>query len=270
MLKNKFILVYIFFFLFLSLNAQQQIVLTSPFIPRADTIWIFLPQKYNPLQNYPAVYLLHGKGGNYKYWNEIINLPSLATEFNLIIICPDGIDDLYYLNSPVNKDYQYESYFFNILFPILLKRYSIDKEKIFITGFSMGGFGSFNLFLKRPDLFLSCGSTGGLLDLNFSANKNTRITELLGDYKRHKSRFDKYSPINNLGRIAGKNKHIIFDCGTEDYLYEANNKFREKCRNLKIKATFISQPGGHDLNYWRESIKFQLVFFNNLINPDER
>ncbi|MBN2571128.1 MAG: prolyl oligopeptidase family serine peptidase [Ignavibacteriales bacterium] len=266
---KKVLVIVIFCFFALSLKAQQQIVLISPFIPSPDTIWVFLPQRYNPLQNYPAIYLLHGKGGSYKSWNEIIDLDSLATEYNFIIICPDGIDDLYYMNSPVNINYQYESYFFNILYPIILKRFSIDNEKIFITGFSMGGFGSFYLFLKKPDYFLSCGSSSGLLDLNYSASKNDRISELLGDYKNNKSRFNKYSPINSLSNIVGKNKHIFFDCGTEDYLYESNNKFREKCRKLKIKATFISQPGDHNLIYWRESVKFQFDFFNKLIAPNK-
>jgi len=39
----------------------------------------------------------------------------------------------------------------------------------------------------------------------------------------------------------------------------------EKCNTLNLKATFISQPGKHDRNYWKKSIEKHFDFFTTQI-----
>jgi putative tributyrin esterase len=247
------------------LTAQDQLILKSDLIPGDDTIWIFKPIAYNSADYYPAIYMLHGLNGNYSSWNELVRMQEYSDKYQFIIICPDGFSDSYYLNSPVDSNSQFESFFADVLYPKMIEFYSIDKSKIFITGLSMGGSGAMSIFLRHPELFLSAGSTSGVMDLNFSQNKFKSLSCLLGDYHSNRKVFDSFSPVNLLYHIQGSDKSIIFDCGSEDYLYECNNSFRKKCDELKINATYIVQPGKHERSYWQKSIHYHFEFFNSLL-----
>lgn len=256
-------------FISIASKAQEMIVLDSKYLKTADSCWIFKPKNYVQNASYPAVFLLHGHSANYKSWSNLADLQKLATDYNFIIVCPDGLSKSWYINSPKQSGWQYESFFIKELLPYLSEKLNIDRQKLFITGASMGGHGAMWLFLKHPDVFLSAGSISGVLNLRHSGFKKTTLADLLGEYSEENKSFDDYSVVNHLESIKGSNKEIIFDCGTEDYLYIANKKFREKCDELKIKATYTARPGAHTGGYWAESILEHFKFFNALLNKTQ-
>jgi putative tributyrin esterase len=247
--------------------AQETLVIPSDNLQTSDTVWVYKPENYTTKNKhkYPVLYLLHGHGGNYKSWSTIIDLQKLADEYQFLIVCPDGLKKSWYINSPQQDSIQYEDFFLKELMPAIAKKFAEDSSKILISGNSMGGYGAMWLFLKHPDLFLSAGSTSGVLNLRYSANKKT-LSYLLGAYSEDNTLFDDYSPINLLKNIAGTAKEIIFDSGTEDYLYITSQQFRQKCDELKIKATYIAQPGAHTGNYWSKSILQQFEFFKAIVD----
>ena len=265
----KYLFQIIFFFETFILSAQDQLVFNSDHLCGNDTVWVFKPSSYDSLKKYPAVYMLHGWSGDYKSWSGLIDLHKYADDYQFIIICPDGFDS-YFLESPIRSDYHYETFFKDELYPEMLKKYAIDSSKIFITGLSMGGEGAMYLFLRNPDLFLSAGSTSGVMDLSHSGYRDKCLSKLLGNYASHHDVFAANSPVNLLGNIKKSGKQIIFDCGRDDHLYQCNNTFKEKCDSLKIDATYIQQPGGHDIQYWKKSIPRHFVFFKMLIEEDVR
>ncbi|WEK18068.1 MAG: alpha/beta hydrolase family protein [Candidatus Pedobacter colombiensis] len=253
-------------FLFLSVRGQDTMVLKSKSLKTDDSVLVYKPAVYNVKSKYPVVYLLHGHSANFRTWARLANLQRLADTYNFIVVCPDGLKKSWYMNSPQPDSVQYEDFFMKELMPKINSVYKTNKEKIFITGNSMGGFGAMYLFLKHPDVFLSAGSTSGVLNLRHSGFKKTTIAYLLGPYSEENKAFDEFSPVNRLESIKDLKKTLIFDCGTEDYLYGANNQFRKKCDELKIKATYIAQPGAHTGPYWSKSIEAHFSFFSGLAN----
>ena len=117
------------------------------------------------------------------------------------------------------------------------------------------------MMTKYPHLFAGAGSTSGVLNLRYSAFRKTTIAYLLGTYDDKNLLYDEYSPVNKLVALQGQNKALIFDSGTEDYLYITSKQFRQKCDELKIKATYIAQPGGHTGGYWSKTILKHFEFF---------
>ena len=115
---------------------------------------VFVPGDYNPDEQYPLLFMLHGHGANYKQWNDIVDLKYFTNKYNFIIVCPDGQYDSWYVDSPILKESQFETYFFNDLAQEIFQKYKIDSTNIFITGLSMGGHGAMNLFLKHPKFFI--------------------------------------------------------------------------------------------------------------------
>ena len=245
--------------------AQEQLILQSSNLPGNDTVWVFKPDNYSGAQKYPAIYLLHGKTGKYSSFSDLINLQDFANKYQFIIICPDGFYDAYYLNSPLIKNSQFESFFTNELYPYILKNFAVDSTKIVITGISMGGAGAMYLFVKYPYLFLSAGSISGVFNLNYTPSRYNCLSRLLGEYDSNKKVFDDYSVVNLVVNIRHLNKKILFDCGTEDPFYKSNVEFKEKCDKLGIDAEFDSRPGSHNIKYWEVSIVKHFDFFSSVI-----
>lgn len=261
----------IFLFLVIILSnrfiiAQDIFVVKTTYLANADTSYVFFPKKKQTFieQKTPIVIMLHGYGGDYKQWNNITDLQSYANKYNIIIVCPDGGKDSWYLNSPKKRESQFESFFIKDYLPYLKENLSIDTNGIFITGLSMGGHGAMYLFLRHHELFASAGSTSGVLDLNASGLKYSSLSNCLGQYETNKEIFNNYSSINLLQNIKFTNKPIIFDCGNKDHLYAANNAFKEKCDSLYINTFYFSSPGRHNRMYWKESIAWHFEFFDKI------
>ncbi|WP_316830321.1 alpha/beta hydrolase family protein [Pedobacter aquatilis] len=265
MTRIKIILATLFTLTFFISSAQEQLVFKSKNLPLPDTTWIFTPKKIAKTDRVPAIILLHGFGGNYKQWNNIMDAQKYADEYGYIIICPDGLVKSWYLNSPAKTDWQFESFFFDEFLPKIKKDYPIDTSNLFITGLSMGGHGALWLFLKHPEEFKSAGSTSGGINLRDAIGK-FGVPELLGNPDKDSDIWLKYAVIQNIDKLAGSKKEIIFDCGADDFFYDSNNAMKKKCDSLKINATYISQPGTHNSAYWKKSIRQQFEFFSKQVS----
>lgn len=261
----KLYLTILFLFLGGSALAQDQLIYQSKNLPKADTTWVFKPKNYKKLDKLPIIFLLHGYSGNYKQWNNIMDAQKYADEYGFIIVCPDGLFSSWYLNSPVKPDWQFENFFFDELYPDVKKKYKVDEKNIFITGLSMGGHGALYLFIKRPELFTSAGSTSGGIRLSDGFGK-FGLGDLLGNPPADSELWKKFSVYENIEKLKGNTKPIIFDCGSSDFFYASNNQLKQKCDTLKLNATYTSQPGSHNKAYWAKSIKQQFTFFKNQIN----
>lgn len=251
-----------------SLNAQELLVIKSKYLKANDSILVFKPSKYDVEKQYPLVYLLHGHSANFKSWSKLTNLQSIANEHQMIIVCPDGLKKSWYINSPLSDSSQFENFFINELKPFIHEKYNVNQSQIFISGASMGGFGSLWLFMQHSDYFKSAGSTSGVVNLAHSAFKNTTLASHLGKYSTDNKNFEKFSIVNNVKRLANINKPIIFDAGTEDYLYKSNKALRDSCDVYKVKATYLAQPGSHIGAYWSKTILTHFNFFSELVKKD--
>ena len=248
------------------INAQDTLVLHSEFLPANDTVLVFTPKDYNPKDSiYPVIYMLHGYGGNYSQMNKLLHLQDYANEYNFIIVCPDGLFDSWYIDSPVRRKSQWETFFFTDLYPGIKKDYATDTSNIFITGLSMGGHGAMYLFLRHSKKFKAAASSSGVLDLNYSALKYSSLSNMLGEYNSSISVFNEYSTINQLDSIKFTDKAIFVDCGNKDHLLEANNKFNEACMDRWIQITYMNMQGRHNAQYWKTSFPWHFEFFEKQI-----
>lgn len=267
---KKLILFLFLISVFSSLQAaKHQKVFRTVKLQKADTCWIFTPANYdaNPGKQYPVVFLLHGWSGNYHQWDDIMGCQSYADKYDFILVCPDGLYDSWYINSPALPNSQFEDFFMKELEPYVSKEFRTDKKNFFITGLSMGGHGALYLFSRYPDFFCSAGSLSGAVDLN-NCSTSYGIKEHFGlkEDASDKAILDKYSVEYSLESIQKSGKEIIFSCGTSDFFYDINNQLRKSCDKMGIKATYITSPGGHDYTYWKANINAQLLFFSERLS----
>ena len=72
---------------------------------------VIVPENYSKKKHYPVVYLLHGYSDNYSKWVKTVPaIKSLSTEHQMIIVCPDGGYSSWFMDSPLDSAFQYESY----------------------------------------------------------------------------------------------------------------------------------------------------------------
>lgn len=256
-------------FISLDMPAQDQEVFQSVYLDQADTVWIFTPAstENTPDGKYPLIFLLHGWSGNYRHWDLMIDCQDYADRYGWIIVCPDGLYDSWYINSPVKSENQYRDFFFQDLYPFVMENYHVNPETVFITGLSMGGHGALYLFAQHPGKFKSAGSISGLLQ--FEAWKNhyalERVLGLDEEKIREGSVLRKYSVMGNLGKISATDKAILVSCGTEDPFYDTNLRFVDSCRKYDIRHIFSEGPGAHNSDYWRREIDEHFEFFRESI-----
>jgi putative tributyrin esterase len=257
---NK-IIVYIIIFASL-LFPQEMLIIEKEYIPYPDTTLVFLPSDISPEKSYPLLIMLHGWTGDYNQWNEIIPLQHLADDYGFIIASPDGFSDCWYVNSPVNPNSQFETFFIKDLLPTLLSQYPVDPMQVFITGLSMGGHGAITLYLKYPNQFKSAGSTSGILDLTKFPGK-WGLNEVLGPIEEAYDLWAVNSAVNLLPNIVGTDKTMIIDCGTEDFALSVNKEFAAVAALHNVKIRFTTPPGNHSRDYWRSSIISHIQFFRS-------
>ncbi len=243
--------------------AQDMFVVESNYYPKNDTVLVYKPKGYDSDSiKYSAVVLLHGYGGNYKQWSNITDLQRYADMYKMLIFCPDGFFESWYIDSPVDTTLKYESFFRNDFLPQMFNLYNIDSSEVFITGLSMGGHGALYLFMKNNEVFRAAGSMSGVLDLRFSSVANKSLSKLLGPKVSDNPNWEKYSLHYNIVTLKKIGKPIIVDCGSQDFLIKVNRRFATKCKNLGVEIVFSESDGKHNRDFWKRMLPNQLMYFH--------
>ncbi|MBQ2563649.1 MAG: esterase family protein [Muribaculaceae bacterium] len=222
-------------------------------------------QKDNPTKFYPVVYLLHGAQGSYRDWARKADLRSLASQYGVIIVCPDG-QDSWYFDSPIDPACQFETYVTHELRRYIETNYRTLNEAKYraITGLSMGGHGALWLAWRHPEIYGSCGSMSGGVDIYSSPNR-WRINERLGDFESNKEVWKAHSVISLVPSLE-PGQNIIIDDGTHDIFIKDNNALHEELLKYKIPHDYIVRPGNHSWTYWVNSLDYHLLFFHKAFN----
>lgn len=211
----------------------------------------------------PVIYLLHGYSGGAKdYVSGVPELVGMADEYGVFFVCPDG-ENNWYWDSSAEKKNLYETFTAKELVNYIDTNYKTipSAQNRAITGLSMGGQGALFLAFRHPDIFGAAGSMSGCMDI-CAFPDNWKISKLLGDFDKNNDVWNEYSLMNQVKRIKNGQLKIIFDCGNDDFFYDINCKFHQKLDTLGIEHDFILRPGIHDWNYWRNAIKYQVLFFS--------
>lgn len=215
---------------------------------------------------YPSVYILHGYSGNPERTikQDIPDLVQKAQEYKTIYVLPDGNYNSWYVDSPLVKDSQYQTFIGQELVDFVNKNYPVknDKKNRGILGWSMGGYGAVNIGTAYNHTFGIVGSSCGALDFNSFGEGYThyQVDKVLGSAI---SLNPKFLTDNKVKTMATAEQQYIFDCGTEDtQMIEMNRKFHKKLTDLEIQHLYIESLGIHDPKYWSRSLSEQLTLFN--------
>ena len=264
---------YTLFLVLLFFSAQAAHVDTiqvfSPSMNKNIKTCVIVPDNYKKSKKkFPVVYLLHGYSGNYATWVKSFKEVSQQVDrYGFIAIGVDGNYSSWYFNSPIDPTFKYETYIIDELVPFIDKKYKTiaSREGRAISGLSMGGHGALYLSLKHQDVFGAAGSMSGGVDIRPFSEK-WDIKNRLGAINDFPDNWEKNTVVNLIELNQNNNLKLIIDCGVDDFFIDVNRELHQKMLALKIDHDYIERPGKHDIDYWENSLKFQLLFFYNFFH----
>lgn len=126
---------------------------------------LYLPSSYELSgdKTWPVVFFLHGAGerGNdltLLAKQGLVRQASQGQEFPFILVAPQ---------CPENQTWDRNLDHLDGLFQEILDRYAVERERIYLTGLSMGGYGTWHWASRHPHAFAAlapiCGGTMPLL-----------------------------------------------------------------------------------------------------------
>lgn len=236
----------------------------SPSMKKEVKSVIILPENYTSKKKYPVIYLLHGYTDTYSKWVRTVpSIKELSSHYEIIFVCPDGAYSSWYVDSPVDPKFKYETFITNELRNYVEKNYSTleKREGRAITGLSMGGHGALILAMRNKNIYAHAGSMSGVTDI-VSLDRNLDLSKRLGSKEENPEIWKKHSAYYLADELKNGELNLVIECGTGDFLFDANEKFHQKLMELKIDHDYTIRPGVHDWDYWTNAIQYQTLFFH--------
>lgn len=160
---------------FHSLTGLLERAYISEYDKAIDSYMLYIPPDYQPDKKYPVILFLHGYGdGVYMDPLAAAHTYFLKTckRKSVILVAPNGIHRL-----PDHPGYYRDESERDVLrvLDMVKEKYSVDERRVYLTGLSMGGNGTWSIAARHPQLFAAiapvCGfgtgklSTAGKVDL---------------------------------------------------------------------------------------------------------
>lgn len=223
---------------------------------------VVLPEKREEGALLQTLYLLHGLSDDDSIWLRRTSIERYADPLGLAVVMPQVHRSFY---TDMESGYPYWTFLSEELPQIMRAMFPLSAARgdNFAAGLSMGGYGAFKLALNRPERFAAAASLSGAL--NMAATKSDFARDMLDkDIRLIYGSENKIAGTNNdllwlLEQHRGTPKEqlpaLYQWCGTEDFLYEDNLAFRDKCKEAGIPLVYEEGPGSHEWRYWDEKIQ---------------
>jgi putative tributyrin esterase len=134
------------------------------------------------------------------------------------------------------------------------------REDTFVAGLSMGGYGAFKLALTYPDRYAAAASLSGALDIASTIAREDdawrhEMQTIFGDLDQLPGSANDLFHLARQPAVADRKPLLYQCCGTEDFLYADNLRFKALADTLGLQLTYDEGPGAHEWGYWDTQIQ---------------
>lgn len=214
----------------------------------------------------PVIYLLHGLSDNCSNWLRRTNVEQYAAEYNAAVIMPEVQRSFY-------TDMQYGVNYFSYVskglpqFVHSMFNLPVSREKSFVAGLSMGGYGALKCALTYPKKYAACGAFSSACDMQYNVDERYINSADLNELKAVFGDELLLGPKNDLFALTQKcakspvTPRFYMSCGTLDTLLPQNHKLRDCMQTAGLDVTYEEWEDDHTWQFWDASIKKALAFF---------
>lgn len=118
---------------------------------------VFVPSSYDKSKTFPLVIALHGMGGDENSYFQAYAQGAFKIEAEkrgYIVACPKGRKPASMYIGDAEKDVM-------DVVAEMRRVYNIDPDRIYMTGHSMGGYGTWSVAMSHPDVFAALAPVAG-------------------------------------------------------------------------------------------------------------
>ena len=210
----------------------------------------------------PVLYLLHGLTDDDTIWTRRTSIERYVAPLGLAVVMPQVHHSFY-------SDEVWGLPFWTFLsqeLPDIVSRFfrvSTRREDTFVAGLSMGGYGAMKWALRQPERFAAAASLSGALALSHPSERAEP------DFARLMQRVFGNGPTDgtpddvvHLVRTSDPAvlPKLYVACGTEDFLFPANEWFVSQAAANDVPLTVRFGSGDHDWAYWDDRIQDVLAW----------
>lgn len=204
-----------------------------------------------------VLYLLHGLSDDSSIWTRYTSIERYVRGQNIAVIMPE-VQRSWYCD--MKNGLRYFEYVSQEL-PQLVHKYfslSLAREKNYIAGLSMGGFGAMKTALTYPERYAGVGSFSGAVDLEAILKVHRSDVQRIQEAVAILGPELAIGPENDLKALLKKvspTPKIYLSCGEEDFLYGVNQQMHRYLDSLDIPHGYDHRPGDHNWDFWDQSIR---------------
>lgn len=202
-----------------------------------------------------VVYLLHGLADNCSGWSRYTSVERYAREHNVALVIPEVQRSFY---ADMEQGISYFAYIHDEL-PQICQNFfgfSREREKNYIMGLSMGGYGAMKCALNTPERYAGVATFSAVADL----------AEFMQTLKNNRKQFQaifgqELTLLENcdLVKLARTVKiptlpRIYMACGEQDGLYPANVRLSGTLQQRGADICFQHWEGNHDWKFWDKAV----------------
>ncbi len=247
---------------FLQFNFQSEVLGMS------TTVNVVLPdeavagKKEEPV---PVLTLLHGMSDDENTWIRRTSVDRYARDLGYALVTPTTHLGWY---TDMAHGMRYRTFIGEEL-PAVIRRVfpmlSSARRDNWISGNSMGGYGSLMIALDYPESFSVAAPLSGAFtpDL-FHSEESTYFPDIFGPISEyHGSPNDVYHRLGVLRDSGSPLPKIYVGCGRDDFLIEANRAMRDRLGELGYDFVYSETEGEHNWSYWDREIQSVLRYIES-------
>ena len=243
----------------------ETIAVPSEWMKKDVPVTVILPDScLKEGKRLPVLYLLHGYGGNNMSWLQGTSIKDLAERYGIIVVCPDGGFSSWYLDSPEDPAWRYETFVSKELVAGIDGKYPTLplRDSRAVAGFSMGGHGAMFLAFRHPDVYGTVVSISGGVDLR-PFPENWDIAKRLGTLKDHPDRWKDDSVVTLAEKVTPGQQALSIECGSDDFFLQVNRTLHALLLARRVPHDYAERPGGHTGHYAANALKCQMQFISD-------
>ena len=217
---------------------------------------------YNIKEKFQVLYLLHGGGGNAADWCRFTNVERYAEERKIAVVMPEVGGTSFYTD--MVHGYPYFTFLSEELPKMVEAMFQIggSREKRFVAGLSMGGYGAMKWAITYPEFFSAVAGMSGvslLTDIFENSDlasadpddKSSIVNVNWGSLEKLRNSPDdtKYM-LDRVAECQEKYPPIYACIGTEDPTYDYTQSFLEYAKKAGVVLTYEEGHGMHDWKFW--------------------
>lgn len=202
-----------------------------------------------------VVYLLHGLADNCSGWSRYTSVERYAREHNVALVIPEVQRSFY---ADMEQGIPYFTFIHDEL-PQICRNFfgfSEEREKNYIMGLSMGGYGTLKCVLTTPERYAGAATFSAVADIREFVGKLSNNEAQFRAIFGQKLEIPEHCDLEKLADAVeiAHLPRLYMACGEQDDLFAGNVRLSTRLKEAHADIRFEHWEGIHNWVFWDAAV----------------